>query len=127
MDGSRSPEKGSGNCEQSFSTTLEAGSQLVCAKGNSVVILDTGATANLASFRWLARRNSIPGEMGPRRVATYPAQARFTFAGSRMGDVRFAADIAAGIAGAKSNSAASVSDTDIPALLGEGVLEAPGG
>ena len=44
--------------------------------------------------------------MGLRRVATYAAQARFKFGYGREGDVRFAADITVGVAGAKVSSAA---------------------
>ena len=49
MNGSRNPEEGGGNVEQSFPTTLEAGSQLNRTIGDSVVNLDPGATANLVS------------------------------------------------------------------------------
>ena len=117
MDGSRYLKESSGNCEQSPSTTLEAGSRLVCTHEDSFVILNTGATANLVRFRWLAHRSSLLGNMCLPRVTTYPAWARFKFGDGRMGDVRFAADITAGTAGARGNFAASALDADSTAFV----------
>ena len=68
----------------------------------------------------------MPGNMGLPRVSTYPAQARFEFGDGRMGDVRFAANITVGIAGAEGNFTAFVLDADIPASLRKGALEALG-
>ena len=65
--------------------------------------------------------------MGFPRVLTYPAQARFKFGDGRTGNVCFAADIAAGCAGAKGAFTAFALDADIPALLCEKALEAPAG
>ena len=59
-------------------------------------------------------------KMGLLRVQTYPAQARFQFGGGRMRDVRIAADVTEGIAGATGNLMAFVSDAEIPALLRKG-------
>ena len=53
-------QKVEGHIERSFSTSLDSGCQLVCMREDSVVILDTGATANLVCSRWLSRRNSFP-------------------------------------------------------------------
>ena len=76
-----------GSIEQAFSTSLDSGFQLVCMRDDSAVVLDTGATANLACFRWLSRRNSLPEQKGFPRVLTYPAQARFKFGDGRSGNV----------------------------------------
>ena len=40
-------------CEQSYSTTLEVGGQSVCVHDDSVVTLDTKATANLVCFEFV--------------------------------------------------------------------------
>ena len=54
-------------------------------------------------------------KVGFRRVSTYLAQAQFKFGDRRLGDVKFAADIPVGIAGAKCALTACVLDADIPA------------
>ena len=113
--------------EQSFSTSLDSGCQLVCMRNDSVVVLDTGATANLVCFRWLSHHNALLEQRGLPRVSTYPAQARFKFGDGRTGDVCFAADITVGIAGTKGTFTAFVLDADIPALLCKGALEALAG
>ena len=46
-NGTRNPKEGNGYCEQSFSTTSEAGGQLICTKEDSIFILDTATAANL--------------------------------------------------------------------------------
>ena len=80
-----SPETGTaGHCEQSFSTTLDTGCQLVCMQDDSVVILDTGATANLVCLRWLNHHNALLEQKGMSRVSPYPAQARFKFGDGRI-------------------------------------------
>ena len=96
-------------------------------RNDSVVVLDTGATANLVCFRWLGHHNTLLEQQGLPRVPTYPAQARFKFGDGRTGDVCFAADITVGIAGAKGTFTAFVLDADIPALLCKGALEALAG
>ena len=86
--GSPPPEKkAGGHSEQSFSTSLDSGCLLVCTRDDSVVVLDTGATANLACFRWLSRHNSLLERKGLPRALTYPAQARFKFGDGRTGNV----------------------------------------
>ena len=40
-----------GRNEQSFSTSLDSGCLVVCMRNDSVVVLDTAATANLVRFR----------------------------------------------------------------------------
>ena len=96
-------------------------------RDDSVVVLDTGATANLVCFRWLSHHNSLLEQQGLPRVLTYPAQARFKFGDGRTGNVCFAADITVGIAGAKGAFTAFALDADIPALLCKGASEALAG
>ena len=115
-----------GQIEQSFSTSLESGFQLVCIQDDSVVVVDTGATANLVCFRWLRHHNSLLALNGLPRVSTYPAQARFKFGDGRTGNVCFAADITVGIAGTAATFTALVLDAEIPALLRNGAIALAG-
>ena len=124
MEGARNLKEGTGRCEQSFSTTPGAGGQLIRARADSVVILDTWATANLARFQRLNHHNSISEKAGHPRVSTHPTRARFKFGDGRMGAVRLAVDITAGIAGARGNFAAFDLDAAIPAFSRKGALEA---
>ena len=45
--------------EHPSSTNMEIGGQFVCVPGDSVVVLDRGAAANLACFKWPGNRNSL--------------------------------------------------------------------
>ena len=54
--------------------------------------------------------------MGRREVSTYPSSARCHSCDGRLGDVRHAADIPAGIAGSTGEFTASALDADMPAL-----------
>ena len=92
----KNPQGGNGKFELSFSTTLEAGGQLIYVKEDSVVLLDTGATATLVCVRWLNRHSPMLEKMGLPCVSAYPARTRFTFWGERL-----ATDIKAGVAGEK--------------------------
>ena len=82
--GTKNTEEGKRQREQSFSTTSEAGSRVICMREDSFVSLGAGAIANSVRFRWLNRQKSMMGKMGLPRVSTYPAQARFKFGGGRM-------------------------------------------
>ena len=93
------------------------------AKNESAVILDTGATANLACFQRLRHHNDLLAQRGSPKVVSYPAHAPFKFGGGRAGEVCHAADIAAGVAGVKGTFTAFALDSDIPALLSKGALE----
>ena len=75
--------------------------QFICTREDNAVILNAGATANLVCSWRLNHHNSPSEKVGLPRVPTYPAQARFKFGDGRMGDVKFAAEITAGVAGAK--------------------------
>ena len=50
MKGARNPKEEDERCEQSFSTRVEARSQLISTKEDSVATLETSATADLVSF-----------------------------------------------------------------------------
>ena len=72
-----------------------------------MVVLDTGTTADLVCFDWLARQNRILERQGVPGVTTYPSKARSRFSGGRLVKVRHA--------------------VDIPAFLRKGAAEALGG
>ena len=93
------------------------------ARNDSVVILDTGATANLVCFNWLSHHNDLLARRGLPKVVSYPARAMFKFGDGRVGEVCHAADIAVGVAGFKGAFTAFVLDSDVPALLSKGALE----
>ena len=88
-----------------------------------MVILDTGAAANLVCFNWLSRHNNLLPKRSLPKVVSYPAHAMFKFGGGRMGEVCHAADITVGVAGVKGTFTAFVLDSVIPALLSKGALE----
>ena len=88
-----------------------------------MAVLETGATANVASFRLLEHF----AVEGCRRVTTYPAPARFKFGDGRLGEVRRATDIPVGIPGSEGKFTGVALDADIPALLRTSALEPFGG
>ena len=55
------------NCELSFSTVLDLGRQFMSMGADCVAVLDTGAAANVACYRWLGRRNNDPSSLCERR------------------------------------------------------------
>ena len=85
--------------ERSFTTFLKVGRPVFYAQNESVVILDTGATANLVCFQWLRHHNELLAQRGLPKVAIYPAHALFKFGDGRTGEVCHAADITVGVAG----------------------------
>ena len=89
-------------------------------------VLDVGAAAYSVCFRRLVGHNRILQREGFRPVSTYPTSARFKFGDGRLGEIRQAADIPAGIAGNAGKITAFVLEAIIPALLRKGALEAPG-
>ena len=91
-----------------------------------MVVLDAGATATLVCCRRLDHHRLLERN-GLQRVTAYPSKARFLSRGERLGEVRRAADIPAGIAGAQGVFTACVLDANIPALLRESAAEALGG
>ena len=72
-------------CEQSSVTTIDAGVALLASYMESVVALDTGSTANLVCFSWLAHHNSISEKHGLTKVSTYLSKARFRFGDGSLG------------------------------------------
>ena len=87
-------------------------------------MLRAGATADSLRFRWLDRRDFLLEQHKFQRVPAYPSQTQFHFSDGRVGDVRYAADIPAGVAGDKGKLTAFDLDADIPALLCKGAAEA---
>ena len=85
----------------SFSTTIDLGGEFVVSRASSVVVLDTGATANLVCRSWLVNRNLFLERLGMEKVHPYPSAARFKFGDGRIGEVQYAANISVGIAGCK--------------------------
>ena len=61
-------------CEQSLVTTVDAGDVFVASKEDSVAALETGATADLLRFSWLARHKRILERRGIPRVTSYPSK-----------------------------------------------------
>ena len=102
------------NCDQAFSTILDLGGQFLAPDSDCVVALDIRAAANLVRNKWLGHRKKTLGRWGVPRPVAYPACARLTFNGGRLGDVRFAADIPTRIAGSRGEFAASAPEPGIP-------------
>ena len=90
------------------------------------MVLGTGAAANLSRLRLLEHHNRILEQRGYRKVSTCPSPTSFRFGDGRQGEVRRAADTPVGAEGSKGKFTASVLDTDSPALLRKGALEALG-
>ena len=64
--------------ENSFSTTIDLGGEFVVSRASSVVVLDTGATANLVCRAWLANHNLFLERLGMEKVHLYPRQLAFS-------------------------------------------------
>ena len=84
----------------------------------SKVILDTGASANLAGADWLNNHNAILKALGRPQAKIAPAFASFRYGDGCVGDVHRAAIIPIAIVGYAGHFMAYVVDADIPALLG---------
>ena len=87
--------------------------------------LGAGATANLAGLRFPGRRNRLLEKKGRQKVPTCTSSSRV--GDWRLGELRPAADIPAGIAGNRGAFTAIAQGDDIPELLREGAAEALGG
>ena len=59
----------------------------------SVVVLDTGATANLVCYKWLGDHNRFLERQELEKPVPYPSNARFKFGEGRIAEVQHAADI----------------------------------
>ena len=64
-----------------------------------MVVLDAGATSDLARFRSSGNHHQLSGKRGLFRASTHPACARFKFGDGRLVAALLAADITVGIAG----------------------------
>ena len=113
--------------EHSSSTTRDVGGQFVCVRGDSVAVLDMGATASLACFKWLAGHNSHLQQIEIPQVSRYPKMPRVQFGDRRIGEVRYAADINVRTVGRRGTLTACVPEAAVPALLRKGAREALGG
>ena len=78
---------------------MDMGELLLVSQGESAVALDTGATADLVCFRWLAGHDRILEKYGIHGVPAYPSKTKFCFGDGLLGEVRNAADIPEGVAG----------------------------
>ena len=109
--------------------TVPVGLELPCngsAHGGTVII-DTGASANLAGADWLKNHNAIHKALGRPLAAIAPALASFRNGDGRVGNVHRAALIPIAIVGRAGQFMAYVVEADIPALLGKEGLETLGG
>ena len=89
-------------------------------------VLETGEAANSVCLRGSETHNKLPGRRGCPRVSTYPSKAWFRSGDGRVGEVRHAADIPAGVARNKSTFTAFVLEAATPALLRKRAGEKPG-
>ena len=102
--------------EGSFSTPVEPFSGFCLRKEDSVAVPDTGAAANSACFTLLKRHKSV-----------FERCAKFKFGVGRMGGIRFAADVPAGIAVCPISLPFFLVDADMPALRRKGGVGVIGG
>ena len=57
--------------ENSFPTTVELGGQFAATQSDSVLVLDTGATANLVCYTWSGNHNLFFGKKGIAKALPY--------------------------------------------------------
>ena len=88
----------------------------------SEVVLDTGATANLACFDWLRNHNCLSKKAGHAKAAPSPTLARFEFGNGHMETVKHAADVSIVVAAKAGVLRAFFVEQNAPALLSEGAL-----
>ena len=91
---------------QPFSATWDLFGQFSAADAESVVVRDSGPTANSGSVQCLGRRKSLLKQWGIPPSQTLPARARFKFGVGLLGGKRFAAEMPAGMAGVREKFAA---------------------
>ena len=94
---------------------------------NSVVVLGSGATANLAFFKWSDHYDRISERCGVRCAETHPACARFESGDGLVVKVRRAVDVPVRLPGNRGKFTAFVLEADILVLLRRGAPDAPGG
>ena len=120
----RRQKKGS---EESSSATLEPTGGFSVAAADSVEAPDTGATADLACFKWLYPRYSDLRKFGVPRSQPYSARAGFECGNGAMSVARYAANIPVGIAGARDEFTSFLVDAETLGLFGKCALESLGG
>ena len=101
----------------------------IASKGtvrDSLVIIDTGASANSVGAKWLEKRNLILQSIGRPQAKVREAFASFRYGDGRIGTVHKAAIIPIAIAGCTGQFMAYVVDAEIPVLLGKEALETLG-
>ena len=103
-----------------FSTILGIRGGFFVAEMGSVAVLDTTATANLACFKWLNRRNSVLREFAVTPAHHNPVCARFKNGNGRKSAARFAAGVPVGAACGRGGSTAFLREAELQALLRKG-------
>ena len=88
----RGRDETSGAREQSVCSSMDMGNLFLVSSEDKVVVLDSGAAANLGSFRRLERRNSLLEQHGSQRASAFPSKARRRSVDGRVGDVRCAVE-----------------------------------
>ena len=106
-----------------YQTSINMGLALTSVAHDSVVIIDTGASANLVGADWLEKRNLILQSIGRPQAGVREASASFRYGDGRTGDVHKAAITPISIAGCTGQVMAYVVGAEIPALLGKEALE----
>ena len=125
MDTSTQDVRGQG--ADVYATVLGSESAAGGVGGSSKVILDTGASANLAGVSWLNNHDAILKALGRPQAKITLAFDSFRYGNGRVGDVHRAAIIPIAIVGHTGHFTAYVVDADIPALSGKEALETLGG
>ena len=109
-----------------YQTSINLGVASKSVVRDSVVIIDTGASANLVGAKWLEKHNLILRSIGRPQASVREAFASFRYGDGRVGDVHKAALIPLAIAGCTGHFMAYVVVAEIPALLEKAALETLG-
>ena len=86
------------------------------------MVLDAGATANLARFNWLRHHNPILERSGIPISKPYLACSKFEFGNGLTEALQSAADIPAVVAGCRGTLADFLAGADTPTLFRKGSL-----
>ena len=114
-------------CEQFFSTTLALGDEFLGIGEGGVMFRMLAPRPIWCGFGGREIVICSRGNMGFLRVSTHPACTRFKFCGGHHGEVRFSADITAGVAPCDGTLVAFVLEANISAFLHKMASEALGG
>ena len=88
--------------------------------GRSDVVLDSGATANLACSEWIRIRNGLLKNAGYQEAAPRPALARFRFGDEHVESAQNTAEFPIALAGQMGVLFTFLAEQTIPASMGEG-------